>query len=777
MDARGLIWLLAYESDSGNGMRRPRTTAKVVTITVILAFSAVGYAEAVDHAALAREFVAKCLADKDVFVSNPPAERNPYKDMSQEEIKQLQDRAMRDGSVLFLYLDGLPYKLISRRDHRDHGVQKTWYRNGRVRSEEYLEDDRLKSGVYLDTSGGTLGGIKEGTGRQILFSETLEGNETNVGGTVDYVDGIKDGNEVIYSDYEKRLKRKETQYRQGKLDGVETAWMSTGEKNSERHYRNGLLHGTSTYWYRNGQVQSIQEYVDGQQVGTWTRFYENGVKAEARSEGSYRRWYSSGQLMMEEIKDESGTVIARKSYDSLGHQNGEVTKGIGSLIDCDDLPRFEHYRLHIYELNKMTRLIQLPRPALSSGSGYGNDSNVVDLRIRFQAPSDVKWAGGTVTVILPDSCKSKGSLRLEVPELRSGFSADLAPLVITLPTSWANWTGQILADVQGSVEGHTVRYQHTLLERTPKKEAPPETSVGRTTSTSKARPLSLGWSGPPPQIKGEPIPTNSKALACWALRDKRWLLYRSPALLLTSSDMGKTWEHARSDFSYRPCGLFFMPSADSLVLWGTKPTRDVNEGIAYVVEESRDLGKSWRPLVIPKVDFLLSIGGNEKACMVSGIRIPKNGIPAGTDWFQLPRTHFMSEDGKAFTELMGPSLFDNERVRTKSIAPNGRFRAFLSVLSLRERTYCLYFSKAADELPVRVGSFSTDGDMVWSSNSRILAVRCDGTFLAYVDTTTGESKSAPPVNTRGGSDKEKADLAEFNQEAATVFKANDQSRE
>ncbi len=744
---------------------------KVITVAIVLASSATMYAEDGDHAALARGSVAAWLSDKNVFVCNPPADLNPYKDMSREEMQRFQRGAMKDGSLLFLHLNGLPARFESRKDFKEHGLHKTWYQNGRVRSEENYEDGKLITGVYLDKSGAVLGEIEKGTGVKTIFGEPLDESGGSIRGTADYVDGLKHGTEVLYRDHERRLKFSEAQYKEGKLHGVKTSWMSTGEKNLEEHYKDGRPHGKSTCWYKNGQIQSTKEYATGQ-LSASTMFYENGVKAEETSDESRRRWYPSGQLMLQKTFAKWGKVSSGRSFDSLGSQNGSVTDGTGSLIGGDGASRYGNYQLFIYEADKTSRSIQLPRPSAS----YHFGGTVVNLTLRLEAPHNATWAKGAVSIILPADCKSEGPLQFETADLKSGFSTTLGPVVITLPQPPDKWAGKVLVDVQGLVNGHTVRYQHRVLKQFPKADAPPQPTRPKRKPKPRRTPMSLRWRRKSaPQVEGRTIPPYSQAVDYWRQAKTVWVLYKFPPVLLTSRDSGSTWQISRSDFGYRPCGLYVL-AEDSILLWGTRPTRDVSKGIAHVVEKSRDGGKSWSPFKIPDVDFLLGISGSETTLIVSAIRIPKNGIPTDKHWFEMPRTTFLSKGGTNFTELVGPSFFDIGQVHAKSTAPNGRFRAFLSVSSWLDTSFTLYWASGMDEVPVWAVAPETYGDIVWSANSRILTVRHKGEFVAYVDTMTGESERADFAYERANSEKEKAELAEFDKRVGELMKKNAEPR-
>ena len=436
---------------------------KINTVAIVLVFSTTIYAEEVDHASLARDFVATCLSKKNIYIHNPPADLNPYKDMSREEVGELRSRAMSDGSTLILYRNGLPAIFKSQKNFQKHGLYKTWYHDGRVKSEEDYADNKLLTGIYYDKSGTVLGEIKQGTGVRIVFGSSAERCE-DVCGTTHYVDGLKHGTEILYRDYAKRLKFSEAQYKKGKLHGIKTSWMSSGEKNSEEHYKDGLQHGKSIYWHKNGQVQSTAEYTGGQRTGVSAMFYENGVKAEETSKKVHKRWYPSGQLMLQETLVDLGKVSSGKSFDSLGNQNGSVTDEVGSLICCDTSSHFWKYQLVIYRRNFAPRSIQLP--SILATSTFSRNSNVLEvLALRMKAPPNANLTKFVVSIVLPDDCKSDGPLKFEVDNLQAGSGTKLGPVKITLPQPANKWTGKVLVDVQGLVDGHSVRYQYPVLEK------------------------------------------------------------------------------------------------------------------------------------------------------------------------------------------------------------------------------------------------------------------------------------------------------------------------
>ncbi len=726
-----------------------------------------GYADETNYTAVAREFTARSLADTNVFVYNPPADLNPYTGMSKESVQGLQKNAMQNGSVLFLYLNGLPAKIESRKSFKEHGFQKTWFPDGRTRSEEYYDNGKLMTGTYLNETGLIMSTISQGNGRKIIYSEPLDRNNERVRGFTDYLSGVKDGLEVHYSNYEKKQKSAEAHYHEGKLHGEMTQWMPTGEKNLEMFFKDGKQSGNSTCWYLNGQIQSRSLYLDGNQVGSWTRYYENGIKAQEVSSNCLAQWYPSGKLMLQKTLGVAGKVITGSSFDALGNQNGSVSNWVGSLIEGEDVDRHGNYRLFVFEKDRPFQSVMLPRPRAS----YNTSSNTAAVTVSFGS-FDKGLDDVTLTLLLPQGSKSQGSLSFVVDHLRSGGSTNLGPTTITLPQPWDQWSGKVLIDVQAVVDGRSVRYQHHLFDDFPKpQEMGVRPRVEKKQAPRREAPFYIGNNRPGPTVEGKTLPPYDQATDYWRLGDVAWVLYKEPALLLISADGGQTWRIARHNFPYRPCGLY-VRSGDAVIVWGVKPTVDVSNGITHFVEESKDGCKSWSTFIIPKCSFLLGIGGNDDVMMISAIRIPKEGIPPDKDWFELPRATFLSQDSTNFSEVVGPSLLDISTIKAKSTAPNQKFRAFLSVSSWLDTSYSLYMAKSLDEVPVPILNPCSAGEFVWSGNSRILALKSGTHFIAYVDTAANKSGKVSFSSEDGASEKQKEELSALDMVVKDLLDSN-----
>jgi antitoxin component YwqK of YwqJK toxin-antitoxin module len=94
----------------------------------------------------------------------------------------------------------------------------------------------------------------------------------------------------------------ETQYTNGKYDGVLTTYHDNGAKSTEQHYANYEAHGAGTGWYPNGKLTYTIQYRNGKQNGKWIHWYANGNRQcetnydNGKYNGLDSRWHENGQL-------------------------------------------------------------------------------------------------------------------------------------------------------------------------------------------------------------------------------------------------------------------------------------------------------------------------------------------------------------------------------------------------------------------------------------------------------------------------------------------------
>lgn len=92
-----------------------------------------------------------------------------------------------------------------------------------------------------------------------------------------YENGKLNG-ECVWYDQNGALSAK-ANYKDDVLDGTYTRWHPNGKTASEEHYVNGKLDGEVKKWFDNGQLFQEGQYSDGMMDGQWFIFYPSGALA------------------------------------------------------------------------------------------------------------------------------------------------------------------------------------------------------------------------------------------------------------------------------------------------------------------------------------------------------------------------------------------------------------------------------------------------------------------------------------------------------------------
>lgn len=102
--------------------------------------------------------------------------------------------------------------------------------------------------------------------------------------------------------YADGTRKRETGYRNGKLDGITRAWFANGQLDYARTYRVGLEEGVHRGWYENGSRRFEYHYANGTADGLSLQWYENGRDytrfhfAKGFEEGQQQMWSPDGTL-------------------------------------------------------------------------------------------------------------------------------------------------------------------------------------------------------------------------------------------------------------------------------------------------------------------------------------------------------------------------------------------------------------------------------------------------------------------------------------------------
>ena len=147
------------------------------------------------------------------------------------------------------------------------------------------------------------------------------------------------GKHVTYWDIKEKQKKEEITYKDGKKDGLFTAWYRNGQKMMEEHFKDNKLEGHLTTWYENGQKKLDVYYKNGKRDGLLLEWYDNGRK---KSEGNLKKdkkhglltfWYENGQKLAEENYKDGKRDGPFTSWYKNGQKQTEENYKEGSLID------------------------------------------------------------------------------------------------------------------------------------------------------------------------------------------------------------------------------------------------------------------------------------------------------------------------------------------------------------------------------------------------------------------------------------------------------------
>ena len=110
-------------------------------------------------------------------------------------------------------------------------------------------------------------------------------------------------------------------------DGIKIDRFSSGNVKSIRHYKNGKLDGECLWFYRTGILESKVIYVNGLENGNAHYFYISGALKSQRfwTNGKMTGFVADywddkvGMIKHSLYFNDSGQLIYKKSFDSLGH--------------------------------------------------------------------------------------------------------------------------------------------------------------------------------------------------------------------------------------------------------------------------------------------------------------------------------------------------------------------------------------------------------------------------------------------------------------------------
>ena len=96
-------------------------------------------------------------------------------------------------------------------------------------------------------------------------------------------------------------KKTESEFREGRMDGVHRSWYANGQIESEAHFGGGVRDGWMRLWGRDGRLLREAHFENGLADGRTTEWYPNGKMErrtswqEGKREGAVETWFENGK--------------------------------------------------------------------------------------------------------------------------------------------------------------------------------------------------------------------------------------------------------------------------------------------------------------------------------------------------------------------------------------------------------------------------------------------------------------------------------------------------
>jgi antitoxin component YwqK of YwqJK toxin-antitoxin module len=199
------------------------------------------------------------------------------------------------------------------------GTNKTWYRNGDIKSETEVKNNVTVSEKEWYETGENFSSYKSNGNRGEYIAWDKDGNIVSKG---TYIDGKLEGKVFGINGMTSKLHRTfdvkfELTYKNGKKEGLYTGYSYSGKKTTV-NYSNDEKDGIETRYHKNGQKQSEVEYSQG--------------KFHGKSRGGRTLyWDDKGNPRKVVIKESSNQNLSRSDDGSDLYDNAltEDEQGLG----------------------------------------------------------------------------------------------------------------------------------------------------------------------------------------------------------------------------------------------------------------------------------------------------------------------------------------------------------------------------------------------------------------------------------------------------------------
>ncbi len=201
------------------------------------------------------------------------------------------------------------------------GLWRTYYEDGRIKTEAYYENDKL-SGAYKEYDmNGDIALLLQYTKGVLIEKEDSTGLDVEIRNNYD------DQGNIVYSGT----------YRENIPVGIHRMYDISGKVINSVLYDNqgirvgegiitneGKKEGDWKYFYPDGKVKSSGKYVNNLEAGKWNYYYndgkteQTGVFKQGKADGLWQWYYADGSLKREEEYYEGKAEGIYMEYDTTG---------------------------------------------------------------------------------------------------------------------------------------------------------------------------------------------------------------------------------------------------------------------------------------------------------------------------------------------------------------------------------------------------------------------------------------------------------------------------
>ena len=203
-----------------------------------------------------------------------------------------------------------------------NGKAFSTYQNGDKRTEMYIKDGTIRL---------VLAWYESGQMKSEAFWKNGKMNGSNSAWhenghkkfVFKMIEGTPDGMATHW--YDNGQKEIEMSMTRGVHNGLETRWHRNGKMKGKGYAKNGKAHGLMTLWHENGQMSRQAIFKEGIAQGLTQNWYKNGQKKseviydKGKKEGLFTEWHESGKKKAE-ANFKADEMVSIKYWNNKGEE-------------------------------------------------------------------------------------------------------------------------------------------------------------------------------------------------------------------------------------------------------------------------------------------------------------------------------------------------------------------------------------------------------------------------------------------------------------------------